>query len=73
MRFAILIATVFATTATGGCAGGLGGGKRYACEGLPSRPLCLATSEVYALTNRAGRPSAEVRAPRDQTPRETNR
>ncbi|MFE8034497.1 conjugal transfer protein TraV [Thiohalocapsa marina] len=54
-----LILALIVTTALSGCAGGLGGQKRYACEGLPSRPLCLSTSEVYALTNHAGPPPAE--------------
>ncbi|MFE8032866.1 conjugal transfer protein TraV [Thiohalocapsa marina] len=54
-----LLPALIAVTALSGCAGGLGGEKRYACEGLPSRPLCLSTSDVYALTNHAGPPPAE--------------
>lgn len=73
MRRTILIAALLTTTITGGCAGGLGGGKHYACEGLPSRPLCLSTSAVYALTSRSGPPPAEVLARRDETPREKQR
>jgi hypothetical protein len=44
-------------TATG-CAAGLGA-KRYACDGLPSRPLCLSTAEIYHLTEHDGPPPAE--------------
>lgn len=45
-----------------GCAGGLGA-KRYACDGLPSRPLCLSTAELYALTDHDGPPPAERPGP----------
>jgi hypothetical protein len=48
-----------------GCGGGLGD-KRYACTGLPSRPLCLSTYRVYELTDRAGPPPAEVLAQQEQ-------
>jgi hypothetical protein len=48
---------VFLLTATG-CAGGLGN-KRYACDGMPSRPLCLSAADVYALTEGDGPPPAE--------------
>jgi hypothetical protein len=48
---------VLALTATG-CAGGLGN-KRYACDGMPSRPLCLSAADVYALTEGDGPPPAE--------------
>jgi hypothetical protein len=43
-----------------GCAGGPGA-RGYACEGLPSRPLCLSTAEIYALTDHPGPPPAERR------------
>ena len=55
---AVLCSAALAAT---GCAGGLGS-KRYACEGLPSRPLCLSTAEIYALTEHDGPPPAELPA-----------
>jgi hypothetical protein len=55
---------LLALTATG-CAGGLGS-KRYACDGLPSRPLCLSTAEIYDLTERRGPPPAELPAPKEK-------
>ena len=51
---ALLCALVLA-----GCAGS---GSKYACPGYPSRPLCLAPSDVYRLSEGAGPPPAsEVR------------
>jgi hypothetical protein len=42
-----------------GCAGS---GSRYACPGYPSRPLCVAPSDVYRLSEDAGPPpSSEFR------------
>jgi len=40
------------------------GEREYTCPGMPSKPLCLSTSEVYALTNGAGPPPAEM--PREE-------
>ncbi|MBK5968400.1 MULTISPECIES: conjugal transfer protein TraV [Thiorhodovibrio] len=49
-----------------GCAGGLGT-KEYACEGLPSRPLCLSTADIYALTDGDGPPPAERRLQQEKS------
>jgi hypothetical protein len=63
-RPAITIALGFLALAATGCAGGVGA-KRYACDGLPSRPLCLSTAEIYDLTEHDGPPPAERRAPQE--------
>ncbi|EIC24016.1 hypothetical protein [Thiorhodovibrio frisius] len=60
IRALVLALLLVPTLALTGCAGGLGA-KRYACEGLPSRPLCLSTAEIYALTDGDGPPPAERR------------
>ena len=57
----LITALVLALTAAG-CAGGTGA-KRYGCDGLPSRPLCLSTAEIYHLTEHAGPPPAELPPP----------
>ncbi len=57
---------ILALTGTG-CAGGLGA-KRYACDGLPSRPLCLSTAEIYDLNEHDGSPPAELPVP-EESPR----
>ena len=41
-----------------GCASPLGR-PHFACEGLPSRPLCLSVTEVYQRTEGQGPPPAE--------------
>ena len=41
-----------------GCASPLGR-PQFACEGLPSRPLCLSVTEVYQRTEGQGPPPAE--------------
>jgi hypothetical protein len=61
---AMTMALGFLALAATGCAGGLGA-KRYACDGLPSRPLCLSTSEVYHLTEHDGPPPAEMPEPEE--------
>jgi hypothetical protein len=58
------VALGFLVLAATGCAGGLGA-KRYACDGLPSRPLCLSTAEVYHLTEHDGPPPAERPEPEE--------
>lgn len=60
MRYALCL-LVLTTT---GCASGLGA-KGYACDGLPSRPLCLSTAEIYDLTEHDGPPPAERPAPQE--------
>jgi hypothetical protein len=52
--YALCVLTLTAT----GCAGSLGA-KRCACDGLPSRPLCLCTAAIYHLTEHDGPPPAE--------------
>ncbi|MBK5969103.1 MULTISPECIES: conjugal transfer protein TraV [Thiorhodovibrio] len=59
-RSGVLSALVLMPLCLSGCAGGLGA-KRYACDGLPSRPLCLSTAEIYTLTDGNGPPPAERR------------
>jgi hypothetical protein len=54
-----LPALVLAMTLTSGCASPLGR-PHFACEGLPSRPLCLSVTEVYQRTEGQGPPPAEV-------------
>jgi hypothetical protein len=44
---------------TSGCASPLGR-PQFACEGLPSRPLCLSVTEVYQRTEGQGPPPAEL-------------
>ncbi|MEA3642594.1 MAG: conjugal transfer protein TraV [Lamprobacter sp.] len=44
---------------TSGCASPLGR-PQFACEGLPSRPLCLSVTEVYQRTEGQGPPPAEM-------------
>ena len=61
---AMTMALGFLALAATGCAGGLGA-KRYACDGLPRRPLCLSTAEVYHLTEHDGPPPAERHRPED--------
>ena len=58
------VALGFLALAATGCAGGLGA-KRYACDGLPSRPLCLSTAEIYHLTEHDGPPPAERPEPEE--------
>jgi hypothetical protein len=60
MAYAICVLTLTAT----GCAGGLGA-NRYACDGLPSRPLCLSTAAIYHLTEHDGPPPAERPEPEE--------
>ncbi|MBK1621537.1 hypothetical protein CKO42_24615 [Lamprobacter modestohalophilus] len=48
-----------AITMTSSCASPLGR-PHFACEGLPSRPLCLSVTEVYQRTEGQGPPPAEV-------------
>ena len=43
---------------TSGCASPLGR-PQFACEGRPSRPLCLSVTEVYQRTEGQGPPPAE--------------
>jgi hypothetical protein len=62
--FSLLSALALLTSA---CASPLGR-PHFACEGLPSRPLCLSVTEVYQRTDRQGPPPAEVRT-RKETPR----
>ena len=54
-----LPALALAMTLTSGCASPLGR-PHFACEGLPSRPLCLSVTEVYQRTEGQGPPPAEV-------------
>ena len=54
-----LPAFALAMAFTSGCASPLGR-PHFACEGLPSRPLCLSVAEVYQRTEGQGPPPAEV-------------
>lgn len=59
-----LPALALAMTLTSGCASPLGR-PHFACEGLPSRPLCLSVTEVYQRTDGQGPPPAEVLTPKE--------
>ena len=65
MRTAATASLCVFLLAASGCAGGLGN-KRYACDGMPSRPLCLSVADVYALTEGDGPPPAERPAPTEK-------
>lgn len=58
-RLIVLPALALAITITSGCASPLGR-PHFACEGLPSRPLCLSVTEVYQRTDGQGPPPAEM-------------
>jgi hypothetical protein len=65
MRTAATASLCVFLLAASGCAGGLGN-KRYACDGMPSRPLCLSAADVYALTEGDGPPPAERPTPTEK-------
>ncbi|MEA1052566.1 hypothetical protein U5801_22555 [Lamprobacter modestohalophilus] len=58
-RLILLLVLTIAITMTSSCASTLGR-PHFACEGLPSRPLCLSVTEVYQRTEGQGPPPAEV-------------
>jgi hypothetical protein len=59
MRLRPLCGLGLASVLLSGCASTVGE-REYACEGMPSRPLCLSMSEIYTLTNGAGPLPAEL-------------
>lgn len=58
-RLCLLIVLPAVTLITSACASPLGR-PHFACEGMPSRPLCLSVTEVYQRTEGQGPPPAEV-------------
>lgn len=59
---AAAIALCAAALALGGCAIG---SQDFSCPGMPSKPLCLSTSEIYRLTNGSLAPAQMSPLPTD--------
>jgi conjugal transfer pilus assembly protein TraV len=65
IRRAAVVALCAAALVLGGCAIG---SSDYGCPGMPSKPLCLPTSEIYRLTNGSLAPAQMSPVHTDQQP-----